>query len=98
MTSTEIVELRRTIGQLRQCVAALRGRYGDVAAVQRLANDVERTDIDAAELADLDSTPRQREAPRIEREIVVVSDTPYDPKLWQDADDEGLGGYHRPRG
>ena len=95
MTPTEIVEIRRTIGQLRQCVAALRGRYGDVAAVRRLANDVERADIDAADLADLDSTPQHREALRIEREIFVVSDTPYDPKLWHDADDEGLGGYQR---
>jgi Tfp pilus assembly protein PilN len=92
MTSTEIVELRRVIGQMRHAVSALRGRYGDVAAVQRLANDVERMDIDATELVDL-STPRQREAPQLEREVVVVPDTPYDESLWKDADDEGLGGY-----
>jgi hypothetical protein len=96
MTSTEIAELRRALGQLRQCVGSLRSRYGDVAAVQRLANDVERMDIDATELTDMDSPPRQREAPRVEREVVVVPDTPYDASLWQDADDEGLGGYrHR---
>jgi hypothetical protein len=96
MTSTEITELRRALGQLRQCVGSLRSRYGDVAAVQRLANDVERMDIDATELMDMDSPPRQREAPRVEREVVVVPDTPYDASLWQDADDEGLGGYrHR---
>ncbi|MBB5808538.1 hypothetical protein F4560_008306 [Saccharothrix ecbatanensis] len=97
MTSSEIVELRRALGQLRHCVGGLRARYGDVAAVQRLANDVERLDIDATELLDLDSTPRQREAPRAEREVVVVPDTPYDPKLWSDADDEGLGGYRSQR-
>jgi hypothetical protein len=96
MPTTEIVELRRALGQLRQCVGTLRSRYGDVAAVQRLANDIERMDIDATELMDLDSTPRQREAPRVEREVVVIPDTPYDESLWQDADDEGLGGYrHR---
>jgi hypothetical protein len=95
MTSTEITELRRTIGQLRQCVGTLRSRYGDVAAVQRLANDVERMSIDAAELADLESAPRQRQAPCAESEVVVVPDTPYDASLWEDADDEGLGGYHR---
>lgn len=97
MTSSEIVELRRALGQLRQCVGGLRARYGDVAAVQRLANDVERLDIDATELVDLDSTPRPREAPRVEREVVVVPDTPYDPQLWHDADDEGLGGYRSHR-
>ncbi|MEU5692687.1 hypothetical protein [Actinosynnema sp. NPDC020468] len=95
MTSSEIVELRRALGRLRQCVGGLRNRYGDVAAVQRLANDVERLDIDATELTDLDGTPRQREAPRVEREVVVVPEGPYDPKLWHDADDEGLGGYRR---
>ena len=49
-------------------------------------------DIDATELVD-PSTPRQREAPQVEREVVVVPDTPYDESLWKDADDEGLGGY-----
>jgi len=93
MTSTEIVELRRVIGQMRHCVSSLRARYGDVAAVQRLANDVERMDIDATELVDLGTPPRQREAPQVEREVVVVPDTPYDESLWKDADDEGLGGY-----
>lgn len=92
MNSTEIVELRRVIGQMRHAVSNLRTRYGDVAAVQRLANDVERMDIDATELVDL-STPRQREAPQVEREVVVVPDTPYDESFWKDADDEGLGGY-----
>jgi hypothetical protein len=97
MTSSEIVELRRALGQLRHCVGGLRARYGDVAAVQRLANDIERLDIDATELVDRDSTPRPREAPRVEREVVVVPDTPYDPQLWDGADDEGVGGY-RPHG
>ncbi|QTR04794.1 hypothetical protein J7S33_08335, partial [Saccharothrix algeriensis] len=76
MTAPEIVELRRALGRLRQCVGSLRSRYGDVAAVQRLANDIERMDIDATELVELDRTPRQREAPRVEREVVVVPDTP----------------------
>ena len=47
MSTTEIAELRRTIGQLRQCVGTLRARYGEASAVRRLANDVERLDIDA---------------------------------------------------
>jgi hypothetical protein len=24
----------------------------------------------------------------------IIDDTPFDPSLWSDADDEGLGGYH----
>lgn len=94
-TGTELAELKRTIGQLRHCVGALRSRYGNVAGVQRLANDVERLDIDAAELAGLPITPQQRRAP--EHDVVVVPDTPYDPALWRDADDEGVGGYQAHR-
>jgi hypothetical protein len=92
MSTTEITELRRTIGQLRQCVGALRARYGDASAVRRLANDVERLDIDVAEL-DAATPPVPAQAKAADR--VVVPDTPYDPALWHGADDEGVGGYKR---
>ncbi|WP_026361086.1 hypothetical protein [Amycolatopsis nigrescens] len=94
MSTTEITELRRTIGQLRQCVGALRSRYGDASVVRRLANDVERLDIDANELDEAPPVPAQPKA--VDREeVVVVPDTPYDPSLWHGADDEGVGGYQR---
>jgi hypothetical protein len=93
MPSTEISELRRTIGQLRQCVGALRARYGEAPAVRRLANDLERLDIDAGEL-DQSPVPVQVK-PTDRANVVVVPDTPYDPALWQGADDEGVGGYQR---
>ncbi|HVK20682.1 MAG TPA: hypothetical protein VM677_04925 [Actinokineospora sp.] len=93
MSSTEISELQRTIGQLRQCVAALRGRYGDIPAVRRLVNDIERLDIDSSEFSGTPSTPVPRNS--VEAEVVVIPDTPYDPALWQGADDEGVGGYQR---
>lgn len=93
MSSTEYSELQRTIGQLRQCVGALRARYGDVPAVRRLANDVDRLDIDAGELAQPATAPVPRQGAA--DQIVVVPDTPYDPALWQGADDEGVGGYQR---
>jgi hypothetical protein len=90
MPKTEIANLRRAIGQLRQCIGALEAQYGDAAVVRRLANDLERLDIDAA---DFDTTtPAPRSSTPLE--VVVVPDTPYDPKLWQGADDEGVGGYH----
>ncbi|WP_026421504.1 hypothetical protein [Actinokineospora inagensis] len=93
MSSTEISELQRTIGQLRQCVGALRARYGDVPAVRRLVNDIERIDIDAADLTGSSSAPVPRRAEEVD--VVVVPDTPYDPALWHGADDEGVGGYQR---
>lgn len=97
MTTTEMSELRRTIGQLRQCVGALRSRYGEAAAVQRLTNDVERLEIDASELDQAPPVPAQARgaAPADRGDVVPVPDTPYDPSLWEGADDEGVGGYQR---
>lgn len=97
MARSEISQLHRAVGQLRQCVGTLRSQYGDSVEVRRLSNDVERLDIDVAEVAGersaAGSTPRARPVPR--EETVVVSDTPYDPDLWKGADDEGVGGYHQ---
>ncbi|GGM61888.1 hypothetical protein GCM10012275_35980 [Longimycelium tulufanense] len=93
--TSELAALQRALGELRQRVGDLRSRYGDLPPVRRLVNDVERLDIDMADIGELPATaPR----PRVEGkgpEIVPVPDTPYDPKLWQDADDEGVGGQHR---
>src|SRR3954451_312250 len=92
MSTSEIAELRRTIGQLRQCVGALRSRYGDASAVRRLANDVEGLDIDTA---DLDGAPPAVPAQAAAAERAPAPDTPYDPALWHAPDDEGAGGYKR---
>lgn len=92
MSTTEITELRRTLGQLRQCVGALRSRYGDASAVRRLLNDVDRLDID---LDDFDGPVPAPPKPRDQEQVVKIPDDPYDPALWRGADDEGVGGYHR---
>lgn len=97
MPNVETNELERAIGQLRQCVGALRSRYGDSAGVRRLINDVDRLDIDIADLTGRSGrhtppAPRQGESGK--PEIVVVPDTPYDPAFWHGADDEGVGGVH----
>lgn len=89
--SSEIAALHQAIGQVRRCVGELRTRYGNVTAVRRLANDLERLGIDASELPEDKSSPYPRG--RInEHDVVVVPDTPYDPELWRGADDEGIGG------
>lgn len=96
MTTTEIAELRRSIGQLRQCLGSLRSRYGDAPAVRRLANDLERLDIDADELES--TQPAAVPAQAGDRASVIqVPDTPYDESLWSGADDEGVGGYRGER-
>ncbi|TLW92205.1 hypothetical protein [Saccharomonospora piscinae] len=93
MSSAEMTELRRAIGQLRQCVGALRARYGEAPAVRRIVNDVDRLDIDAGDLADAPPVPPQGAAGAVD--VVKIPDTPYDPALWKGADDEGVGGYQR---
>jgi hypothetical protein len=94
MSSTEQLALQRAIGQLRQCVGELRAHYGDSAEVRRLANDVERLDIDASDFAGRPTPPKQRDGRGGKPDVVVVPDTPYDPALWLGADDEGVGGVH----
>ena len=96
MPHSEIANLRRAIGQLRQAVTALEAQYGDATVVKRLVNDLERLDIDAEDLGTARPTPAPRSAEPME--VVVVPDTPYDPALWHGADDEGVGGYQARRG
>ncbi len=92
MAESDLVALNRAIAELRECVGGLRARYGDSAEVRRLVNDVERLDIDAADLAGRPTPPKPRGPSGGKPEVVVVPDTPYDPALWLGADDEGVGG------
>jgi len=94
MVASDSGEIRELIGQLRVCVGSLRQRYGDSIAVRRLENDLERIEIDAGEFDRL-SVPTQQRPAADRSDVVMVPDTPYDPSLWQGADDEGLGGYQR---
>jgi hypothetical protein len=87
--TAELTTLRRAIDELRGCVGELRERYGEIPAVQRLVGYVDRLDLDAADLDLL----RPRTNPPAD--MLEVSDEPLDPSLWANADDEGLGGYHR---
>ncbi|HVU90622.1 MAG TPA: hypothetical protein VHC23_00210 [Jatrophihabitans sp.] len=91
--TTELTTLHRTVDELREVIAGLRQRYGDVPAVRRLLGDVDRIDLDASELDDLTPLPAASTAEA--SEILMLDDTPIDPALWAGADDEGVGGYHR---
>ena len=84
--TAELMSLRRAISDVRSCVELLRDRHSDVPSVQRLVGDVERLDLDAADL----DLPPQLAVP----EVVPLSSEPIDPSIWADADDEGVGGYH----
>jgi hypothetical protein len=96
MTTTEFATLRRSIEQLRQSVAVVRGAFGDAPEVRRLVNDLERLEIDAAELASCEPLRPASVSGHLP-DHVVVPDTPLDETMFSDADDEGLGGYHGDR-
>lgn len=89
-TTPETLALHRALSDLQRCVGALRSRYGGSPSVLRVANDVERLAIDAAELDGLIAPVRSPVG-----EVVIVPDTPYDSSLWHGADDEGVGGYRQ---
>jgi hypothetical protein len=97
VTNTEFATLRRSIEQLRVSVAEVRNAFGNAPEVRRLVNDLERLEIDAGELASAHPVPHPS-MPSNVPEHVVVPDTPLDDSLWgDDADDEGIGGYHGER-
>lgn len=95
-SNPELAELHHLIGNLRLCVASLKSQYGDAPAMRRLVidtermvNDLELLDMDAAELALSSHTPSHS------GEKIQVPDTPYDREFWRDVDDEGVGGHFR---
>lgn len=97
MTTTEFTTLRRSIEQLRVSVAEVRNAFGNAPEVRRLVNDLERLEIDAGELAAAHPLPHPT-TPSPVPEHVIVPDTPLDDSMWaDDADDEGIGGYHGSR-
>ena len=90
--TTELTTLHRTIDELRSIMADVRSRYGDIPAVRRLLGDIDRIDLDVSEL-DTMVPPPATQASSAANAMHVIDDTPIDPSLWADADDEGLGGY-----
>lgn len=91
--SVELKTLHHAVDDLRSAVASLRGKYGNVPAVARLRNDLERLELDVNDVERLPHTGSS--AGRPAEELLPITDEPYDPRMWaEDADDEGLGGYH----
>jgi hypothetical protein len=84
----DLTVLHHAVEQLAQAVQGIATQAGDVPAVRRLRNDVERVQIDMG-----DCTGLQQVTPPV-RKLEVIPDTPYDESLWQGVDDEGLGGFH----
>ncbi|MFZ5870339.1 MAG: hypothetical protein ACOYXW_07430 [Actinomycetota bacterium] len=90
MTANEELEaVARAVDTLRRSVAGLRGRLGATVDVERIEDDALRLESDVNLLRR--SLDIARTTPRDAGEIVYVPDRDYDPSLWSDAEDEGLG-------
>jgi hypothetical protein len=96
--SKQVDDVSHAIDELRARVGDARAAYGDIPAVDRLANDVDRMEIDARELVGaLGVSARRLPSPGPARNIpqkISIDDTPLNPAFWADADDEGIGGFH----
>ena len=83
----DIAALHHAVEQLDQAVQGVAAQAGEVPAVRRLRNDVERIKIDLSDCTQLHSVVPARQ-------LEIIPDAPYDESLWQGVDDEGLGGFH----
>ena len=94
MTDSALQSLQRSIDELASAVAVLSHAHGKIPIVARLGNDLERLKLDAADAQTL-RTPATVGAPAGTQTMFTVSDEPYDQSMWgDDADHEGVGGYH----
>jgi hypothetical protein len=98
--SGELQALQRSIDELRDAIAYLSRTHGESSVVARLRNDLDRLVLDAADAEQLititsTGSGAVRGVGFVQVTPIQVSDEPYDPSLWgDDADDEGVGGYH----
>ena len=95
MATVEMKDLHRSIGVLRQHISTLKMQYGDVDAVRRMTNDLDRLEIDLHDFEH--SPPPLVKAPLRREDVVYVPDSKSDEAAWLGAQDEGLGFHSRER-
>jgi hypothetical protein len=88
-SATEVAEVRKALNTLRYSVGRLRATHAETVGLKRLAADVDRIAEDLDLLGELPpAAARGDQLPRVE----FVQDTPYDLRVFEGADDEGLSG------
>ncbi|MEE3852548.1 hypothetical protein VZC37_19560 [Gordonia sp. LSe1-13] len=94
MMTAEMKDLHRNIGALRHHIETLKSLYGDVDAVRRMTNDLDRLEID---LHDFEHAPPPLRRTVNKDDVVYVPDSKSDEAAWLGAQDEGLGFHSRER-
>ncbi len=95
MTDTAVASLQRSIDELASAVAVLLHAHGKIPIVARLCNDLERLKLDVADAQVLRTPAAAVTGVASAPTMYTVSDEPYDQSMWgDDADQEGVGGYH----
>ncbi|WP_405869597.1 MULTISPECIES: hypothetical protein [unclassified Streptomyces] len=88
----DLTTMQRCLDDLSRSVGRLEKQLGSGGLdMRRVRADADHLRESVALLRDAASTPA---APR-KPELVTIPDTPYDPSLWVDTDDEGLGARDR---
>jgi hypothetical protein len=86
----DVAAVRRALVDLERAVGRLQAHHAETLGVRRLVSDVGRLLEDLEEIGDLPPSPPDAAEQR--PHYIAVSDAPYPPDLWRDADDEGLDG------
>ena len=94
--SAEHRALHHAIDDLRTATSSLLSAHGEVPAVARLRNDLERLVLD---VADVDALPVVRPVAPASPFLAgseragTQEEENYGPSAWDDVDDEGVGGF-----
>jgi hypothetical protein len=88
----DLTSVQRCLDDLKRSVGRLEKHLGSGGLeMRRVRTDTEHLRESVALLRASASAPN---APN-RQELITISDTPYDPALWTDSDDEGLGARDR---
>jgi hypothetical protein len=90
----DLTHVQRTLDELVRSVNRISGEIGDSIDMRRVSINTEHLRESLTLLLDaagheLAPAGQQARAP-----MVTIPDAPYDPSLWRDAEDEGLGSPH----
>jgi hypothetical protein len=91
----DLTAIQRHLDDLMRSLVTLENHVGHGLDMRRVRTDAEHL---RDSLSLLRETAREERVGRPGPEMVPIPDAPYDPSLWKDAEDEGLGfqGRHAP--